>query len=84
MKRPLGRPIHKWVDSINMDLVETEWGSVDWIGLARDRDMWRAVLECGNEPSGSIKCWGNYRLAAQLVVSRVEFVSLVASGTMNI
>jgi hypothetical protein len=27
-----------------MNLVEVEWGDVDWIGLARDRDRWRAVV----------------------------------------
>ena len=26
-----------------------------WIELAQDRDRWRALVECGNEPSGSIK-----------------------------
>jgi hypothetical protein len=32
-KRPLGRPRHKWVDNIIMDLGEVGWGDVDWIGL---------------------------------------------------
>jgi hypothetical protein len=27
-----------------MDLVEVEWGDVDWIGLAEDRDRWRALV----------------------------------------
>jgi hypothetical protein len=27
-----------------MDLVEVEWGDVDCIGLARDRDRWRALV----------------------------------------
>jgi hypothetical protein len=27
-----------------MDLLEMEWGGVDWIGLAQDRDKWRALL----------------------------------------
>ena len=32
-------------------------GSIDWIDLAQNRDMWRAgSCKCGNEPSGSIKC----------------------------
>jgi hypothetical protein len=35
--RPLGRQRRKWVDNIKMDLVETGWGGVDWIGLAQDR-----------------------------------------------
>jgi hypothetical protein len=26
-----------------MDLVEVEWGDMDWIGLAQDRDRWRAL-----------------------------------------
>jgi hypothetical protein len=33
-KRPLGRPRHRWVDNIRMDLGEVGWGDVDWIGLA--------------------------------------------------
>jgi hypothetical protein len=37
-KRPLGRSKRMLVDSINTDLVETECGGVDWIGLAQDRD----------------------------------------------
>jgi hypothetical protein len=29
---------------------------MDWIGLAQDRDRWRAInCECGNERSDSIK-----------------------------
>jgi hypothetical protein len=33
--RPLGRPRHRWVDNIRMDLGEVGWGDVDWIGLAQ-------------------------------------------------
>jgi hypothetical protein len=43
-KRPLGRPRRRWVDNIRMDLVEVGWGDVDRIGLAQDRDRWRALL----------------------------------------
>jgi hypothetical protein len=43
-KRPLGRPRCKWVDNIRMDLGEVGWGDVDWIGLAQDRDKWRALV----------------------------------------
>jgi hypothetical protein len=41
-KRPLGRPRRRWVDNIRMDLGEVRWGDVDWIGLAKDRNRWRA------------------------------------------
>jgi hypothetical protein len=27
-----------------MDLGEEEWGGVDWIGLAQDRNKWRALV----------------------------------------
>jgi hypothetical protein len=40
----LGRPRHRWVGNIKKDLVEVGWGDVDWIGLAQDRDMWRALV----------------------------------------
>jgi hypothetical protein len=43
-KRPLGRPRRRWEDNIRMDLQEVGCGCVDWIGLAQDRDRWRALL----------------------------------------
>jgi hypothetical protein len=43
-RKPLRRPRRWWVDNIRMDLVEVGWGDVDWIGLARDRDRWRALV----------------------------------------
>jgi hypothetical protein len=43
-KMPLGRPRRRWVDNIKMDLLEIDWGGVDWIGLAQDRDKWRALV----------------------------------------
>jgi hypothetical protein len=42
--RPLGRPRHRWLDNIRMNLVEVGWGGVGWIGLAQDRDRWRALV----------------------------------------
>jgi hypothetical protein len=38
-KKPPGRPRNRWVESIKMDLGETGWTDVDWIGLAQDRDQ---------------------------------------------
>jgi hypothetical protein len=32
------------VDNIKMDLLEMGWGDLDWIGLAQDRDEWRALV----------------------------------------
>jgi hypothetical protein len=49
-----GRPRHRWVNNIRMDLVEVGWCDVDWIGLAQDRNRWRALCEFGIEPSGFI------------------------------
>jgi hypothetical protein len=37
-KRPLGRTKRGWICDIKMDLGETGWGGVDWIGLVEDRD----------------------------------------------
>jgi hypothetical protein len=42
--RPLGKPRRKWVDNIRMDLGEVGWGDVDWIGLAQDKNRWRALV----------------------------------------
>jgi hypothetical protein len=43
-RRPLGKPRRRWFDNNKMDLVEVEWGDVDWIGLAQDRGRWRALV----------------------------------------
>ena len=43
-KRPLGRPRHRWVDNIRMDLLEVGCRYMDWIGLAQDRDRWWTLV----------------------------------------
>jgi hypothetical protein len=43
-KRPLERPRRRWEDNIRMDLQEVGCGGMDWIGLAQDRDRWRALV----------------------------------------
>jgi hypothetical protein len=43
-KRPLGRPRRRRVDNIRMDLGEVGWSDVDWIGLAKNRNRWRALV----------------------------------------
>jgi hypothetical protein len=44
-KRPLGRPRHRWLGNIKMDLLEIGLSVVDWIGLAQDRYRWRALVK---------------------------------------
>jgi hypothetical protein len=44
-KRPLGRPKHRWVDNIKIDLRETGWDCMDWIDLAQNREQWRALVD---------------------------------------
>ena len=34
----------RWGDNIGMDLQEVGLGYEDWIGLAQDRDRWRALV----------------------------------------
>jgi hypothetical protein len=43
-KRPLERPIIRWVDNIKMNFIEIGWGGMDWIDLSQDRDQWRALV----------------------------------------
>jgi len=43
-RRPLGRPRRRWVDNIRMDVEEVGRGYMDGIGLAQDRDSWRALV----------------------------------------
>jgi hypothetical protein len=44
-KRLLGRPRHRWVDNIKMDLKEIGWDGMDWIDLPQDRDLWTALVD---------------------------------------
>jgi hypothetical protein len=44
VKRPLGRPRCRWEDNIKMDLQDVGCGDMDGIGLAQDRDRWRALV----------------------------------------
>jgi hypothetical protein len=43
-KRPLGAPRLRLVDDIKIDLKEMGWGGRDWIDLAQDVDLWRALI----------------------------------------
>jgi hypothetical protein len=43
-KRPPGRPRCRWVDNIKRDLGDVVWGDVEWIGVAKDRNRWRALV----------------------------------------
>jgi hypothetical protein len=43
-KRLLGRQRRRWVDNIRMDLGVVGWSDVDWIGLAQDRNRWKALV----------------------------------------
>jgi hypothetical protein len=43
-RRPLGRPRRRCVDNIRMDLGEVGCDDVDWIGLVKDRNRWRALV----------------------------------------
>jgi len=43
-RRPLGRPRHRWEDSIKMDLQEVGGGCGVWMELAQDREGWRALV----------------------------------------
>jgi hypothetical protein len=38
-KRPVDRPRCRWVDNITVDLIEIQWGGMNWIDLAQDRDQ---------------------------------------------
>jgi hypothetical protein len=58
-KKPLGRPRRRWMDNIKTDLREIEWGDMNWIDLALDRDQWRALVNKVMNFGVPKKCWGN-------------------------
>ena len=44
VRRPLGRPMRRWVDIIRMGLQEVGCEYMDWIGLTQDRDRWQTLV----------------------------------------
>jgi hypothetical protein len=56
-KRPLGKSRRRWVDNIKRDLRKTGRNGMGWIDLPQDRDQRKALVNNGDEPSVSIKCW---------------------------
>jgi hypothetical protein len=44
VKRPFGRPRHRWEDNIKMDLQKVGYEGMDWIDLAQDKDSWQALM----------------------------------------
>jgi hypothetical protein len=40
--RPI--PRRRWVQNIRMELEGIGWDGVDWIGLAQDKEQWRALV----------------------------------------
>jgi hypothetical protein len=51
-KRQFGRPRRRREDNIKMDFQKVGYGVMDWIYLVQVA----SICECGNEPSGSLKC----------------------------
>jgi hypothetical protein len=43
-KRPLGRPIRRWMDNIKMDLGEMGWDGMNRNDVAQDRDQLRSLV----------------------------------------
>jgi hypothetical protein len=43
-KRAIGRHRRRSENNVKMALSEMEWGGMDWIDLAQDRDQWLALM----------------------------------------
>jgi hypothetical protein len=43
-KRTLGRHRCRWEDNMRMGLQDERCEGMDWIGMAQDRDRWRATV----------------------------------------
>jgi hypothetical protein len=44
-RRPLGRPRRRWEVNIKLGVQVVGCRGMDWIGLAQDRDRWRALAK---------------------------------------
>jgi hypothetical protein len=75
VKRPLVRPRRMSVDNVKMDLGEVGWGDVDWIGLAKDRNRWRALVNVysrGMHPNKENRKEEYYKKLPQCVTYRED------------
>ena len=43
-RKPLGRPRHRWDDTVRMDLIEIGISMRNWVDLALNRDYWGALV----------------------------------------
>jgi len=54
-KRPLARPMRRWEKSIKWIFIKRyveAWAGFIWLGIGTSG----STCECGNKPSGCIKC----------------------------
>jgi hypothetical protein len=78
------------VDNIRMDLGEVGWGGEDWIESGSGLRQEESSCECGNEPSGAIKCWETterYRtggLSSSAQLHRASFVQKYSKILVNL
>jgi hypothetical protein len=59
-----------------MDLREIEWDDIEWIGLAQDRDQWKALVNTVMNLWGFHKILGSSLVSAQLAASREGLSSM--------
>jgi hypothetical protein len=43
-RRPLGRPRHRYLNNIELNLREIGWGGIEWIGVVQHREKWRDLV----------------------------------------
>jgi hypothetical protein len=61
------------VDNIRKKLAEVGWSDVDWIGLAQDRNMWRALVNSVYKLSNVLTTGG---LSSSAQLHRVSISSI--------
>jgi hypothetical protein len=77
-KRPLGRPRHRWVDNIRMDLGEVGWDGMEWIDMAQYKGHWRDHWVSGICTSSEILNTRKHN------VSETGFVSFLSFSFRNV
>jgi hypothetical protein len=78
-KRSLGRPRRRWVGNNRIDLGEVGWGDVYWIGLAQDRNRWRALVNSVlnlRVPQNAVKLSGGLTTGGLSSIAQFHRVSL--------